>query len=245
MAEYDSIANSYKEYKESLPIINHVEKYTYFNIIGNDLVGKSILDLGCGEGFYTRIFKQKGAARVVGIDLSTKMIELATQEEVKKPLGIEYQVGNALELGEIGQFDLVVATYLLNYMQTQEQLLQVCQNIFTNLKTGGRFVTINTYLEQQPEFYHFCDKYGTTRHISGTSLQAGTPIKITILAQKISFFNYYLSEATYEWAFKRAGFKEVHWHRPQVSPAGIQEFGQAFWQNLLDYPGMIGIECLR
>ena len=244
MAEYDSIANLYKEYKESLPIINHVEKYTYFNIIGNDLMGKSVLDLGCGEGFYTRLFKQKGAVRVVGIDLSAKMIELATQAEAQKPLGIEYQVGDALELDEIGQFDLVVATYLLNYMQTQEQLLQVCQNIFTNLKTGGRFVTINTYLEQQPKFYHLCDKYGTTRRISGP-LQAGTPIKITIEAQKISFFNYYLSEATYEWAFKRAGFKEIHWHHLQVSPEGIQALGQEFWQDLLDYPGSIGIECLK
>ena len=244
MAEYDSIADLYKEYKESLPIINHVEKYTYFNIIGNDLMGKSVLDLGCGEGFYTRIFKQKGAVRIVGVDLSTKMIELATQEEARKPLGIEYKVGDALELGEIGQFDLVMATYLLNYMRTKEQLFQVCQNISTNLKIGGRFVTINTYLEQKPEFYHLCDKYGTTRRISG-SLQAGTPIKITIEAQKISFSNYYLSEVTYEWAFKHAGFKKIHWHRPQVSPEGIQEFGQEFWQDLLDYPGMIGIECLK
>ena len=74
-SNYDSIAKEYKESKE-LPMRLHIEAYTYFNMLGN-LAEKSILDLACGEGFYTRKFKDQGAAKVVGVDISQKMIELA------------------------------------------------------------------------------------------------------------------------------------------------------------------------
>lgn len=63
--------------------------------------------------------------------------------------------------------------------------------------------------------------------------------------QKFSFDNYYLSTATYEWAFQSAGFKEVSWHKPIVSPQGVEEFGQEFWQDFLNCVPIIGIECLK
>jgi toxoflavin synthase len=47
------------------------------------LVRTSVLDLACGEGFYTRLLRQTGAGRVVGVDLSAGMIALARQEEAR------------------------------------------------------------------------------------------------------------------------------------------------------------------
>ena len=72
IAYYDTIVKQYQQFHES-PQSRYIDAYTYFNLLG-DLAGKSILDLGCGEGFYTRKFKQKGAATVVGVDISEKMI---------------------------------------------------------------------------------------------------------------------------------------------------------------------------
>lgn len=40
-----------------------------------DLQGKSALDLGCGYGWHCRFSAGQGAARVLGIDISKKMIE--------------------------------------------------------------------------------------------------------------------------------------------------------------------------
>jgi toxoflavin synthase len=151
-----------------------------------------------------------------------------------------------MELGKIGSFDLVVASYLLNYAQTKEELLTMCQIIYANLKPGGRFVCINENLEQSPESYSICEKYEYTKSIS-EPLQEGTPITLTFFVNgdKFSFDNYYLSQATYEWAFRTAGFKEIRWHKPIVSPEGIREFGEEFWQDFLKYAPMIGIECLK
>jgi 2-polyprenyl-3-methyl-5-hydroxy-6-metoxy-1,4-benzoquinol methylase len=64
-------------------------------VIG-DPRGMAVLDVACGEGFYTRMLRQRGAARVTGVDLSPAMIDLARLQEAQHELGIEYVVGNAL-----------------------------------------------------------------------------------------------------------------------------------------------------
>jgi ubiquinone/menaquinone biosynthesis C-methylase UbiE len=242
-SNYDSIAKEYKESKE-LPMRLHIEAYTYFNMLGN-LAEKSILDLACGEGFYTRKFKYQGAAKVVGVDISQKMIELAREEETRKFQNIEYILGDVLELGEIGSFDLVVASYLLNYARSSEELLKMCKSIFANLKPGGRFVTINSNPSQAPVSYLKTEKYGFIKSIDSPLIE-GTPIKYTFMNNhKFTFDNYYLSIPTHEWAFQSVGFKEVRWQSPIVSPDGIKEFGQEFWQDFLDSVPIIGIECFK
>jgi ubiquinone/menaquinone biosynthesis C-methylase UbiE len=250
MNDYDSIAKQYHKVA-ILPIAVHLKVYTYFNILGN-LENKSILDLACGDGVYTRKFKPS-AKYVVGMDLSEKMIEFARQEEAREPLGIEYVVGDVLELDKIGRFDLVVAALLLHYAQTKEQLLKMCQNIYVNLKNGGRFVTINGNFDEaevSPEVSQKLQKYGTPNRALGL-FQEGDPITLTspVLTstdcQKFNFDIYYFTKATYKWAFQEAGFKEVHWHEATVSPEGIQEFGQEFWQDALDYPLYWFIECVK
>ncbi|MBD2294686.1 class I SAM-dependent methyltransferase [Anabaena sphaerica FACHB-251] len=245
MAEhYDSIAQEYKKAKE-LPIRLHIERYTYFNMLG-DITGKSILDLACGEGLYTRQFKQKGASLVVGVDISEKMLELARQEEAKNQLDIQYIVGNVMELGKIGDFDLVVASYLLNYAQTEEQLQKMCQTIFTNLKPGGRFVTLNNNSEQSPISYLKTEKYGFIKTIT-EPLQPGTAIKLifSVADKQFSFDNYYLSKDTYKKVLEKVGFKDIRWQKMLVSPEGIKEFSQEFWQDYLDCMPHFGIECFK
>ncbi|NJM71378.1 MAG: class I SAM-dependent methyltransferase [Scytonema sp. RU_4_4] len=246
MTYYDSIAQQYKKSKQ-LPFRLHIEAYTYFHLVGN-LVGKSLLDLACGEGFYTRQFKLQGAARVIGVEISEKMIELARQEEAREPQDIEYILGDVLELDKIDSFDLVVASYLLNYAQTREQLLKMCQSIFVNLRPGGRFVTINNNDSQPPQSYLTTEKYGFIKSTDSPLIE-GTPIQYTCTIpgsdQKFRFNNYYLSAATYEWAFQSVGFKEVRWQKPIVSPQGVEEFGQEFWQDFLNCVPIVGIECLK
>ncbi|GAB1538971.1 hypothetical protein NUACC21_16360 [Scytonema sp. NUACC21] len=243
---YDSIAEQFKKFY-SLPFALHITMYTYLNRIG-DVTGKSILDLACGEGIYTRLLKQNGAARIVGVDISSEMIKLATEEEEKEPHGIEYIIADATEIGFIDSFDLVVASFFLNYASTKHQLLKMCQTISDNLKPGGRFISLNNNLDLLPEFYHKCEKYGLAKSCPG-SLQEGTPLTLTLTVggngEKVSFDNYYLSKATYEWALRSVGFQDIHWHNPSVSPEGVQQFSQEFWQDALDYPFMVGITCQK
>ena len=252
---YDNmIAKHYENMRESLPFIYlHVEAHTYFNTLGN-LHGNSILELACGSGHYTRQFKHQGATRVLGVDISEHMIELAKQTEAKKPLDIEYICRDACELGQIGHFDLVCATYLLYHAQTKEQLLKMCQTMFANLKEGGRFVSIDENFEQPLESYSINEKYGYTKRLKEEisplpkKLQEGTSLIVSFTLpnqEKFSLEGHYFTRATYEWAFLTAGFKEVRWHPPMIPPNIIQEYGQEFWLDFINYQPIIGIEGLK
>jgi toxoflavin synthase len=119
--DYDLIAEQYKRSKQS-PWRTYIEQYTLLELLG-DLRGKSVLDLACGEGYYSRILKNLGARRVVGVDLSSKMIELARASERELRLGVEYVVSDAINYQPDESFDIVTAGCLLNYADTKEKLL--------------------------------------------------------------------------------------------------------------------------
>jgi len=151
---YDEIATEYKGAKQQ-PWRLHVEHFTLFKLLG-DLRGKSVIDLACGEGFYTRSLKRSG----VGVDLSQGMIGLARREEENNPLGIEYLVQDVSQL-DIGEtFDVVVAAYLLNYAQTSTQLLEMCSAITRHLKPRCRFVTVNNNPNHNVDDFTSTRKYG-------------------------------------------------------------------------------------
>jgi SAM-dependent methyltransferase len=97
-----------------------------------------IFDLGCGEGYVSRQLINRGAASVVAIDISEKMIDSAKSIET---VGISYSVGDARSMAEYDSesFDLVLAMFLFNYLNVEESA-QTIKEIFRILKPGGRFV---------------------------------------------------------------------------------------------------------
>lgn len=81
----------------------------FLRFIGN-IKCKSVLDAGCGEGYNTRILARKGA-KIVGIDISKKMIEFARLEEKRESLGVRYELASFTDLSifEDESFDTVIS----------------------------------------------------------------------------------------------------------------------------------------
>ena len=105
------------------------------------LKGKKVLDLGCGEGFCSRQFMQRGAASVYGIDISEKMIDHAKKQEDRNPLGIEYHAGDATKLDHLADesYDLIACVFLFNYLNNAQTRI-VMKAIRRLLKPEGQFV---------------------------------------------------------------------------------------------------------
>jgi 2-polyprenyl-3-methyl-5-hydroxy-6-metoxy-1,4-benzoquinol methylase len=81
-----------------------------FLAVVGDVRGKDVLDAGCGEGYNTRILARRGA-RMTGVDVSARMIELAWAEERREPLGIRYACTSYTDLQGFPDesFDAVVS----------------------------------------------------------------------------------------------------------------------------------------
>lgn len=110
-----------------------------FAVLG-DISGKTILDVGCGEGYNTRIMAQKGA-HVVGVDFSKEMIDFAVEQEEKERLGIAYYVADAgnLTLFENGTFDIVTCFMALQDIKNYQEAIREVSRV---LKMDGRFVFV-------------------------------------------------------------------------------------------------------
>ena len=241
---YDEIATEYKRAKQQQWRL-HLEHFTLFKLLG-DLQGKSVIDLACGEGFYTRFLKRRGAARVVGVDISQGMIDLACREEENNSLGIEYLVQDVKQLGIDETFDVVVAAYLLNYAQTYSQLLEMCLAITRHLKPGCRFVTVNNNPRQSTDYFASTRKYGFIKKAHGPLID-GTPVDYIFFLGDDSFAitNYHLCVETHESAFQAAGFQQVTWHDPELSTAIQDDTEHNYWSDFLEHPPVVLIECVR
>ena len=242
--DYDPIAEQYQRSKQQ-PWRTFIECYTLLDLIG-DLAGMAVLDLACGEGFYTRLIRQRGAARVMGLDLSQGMIDLARAQEARHQLGIEYVVADARDLSEKDQFDLAVAAYLLNYARTPEELQAMCNGIARSLRPGGRFVAVNCNPAMNLSTAPSYRKYGFETNVVG-DFKEGTPItwKFHLSNGPFEIENYHLNVETHQKAFKEAGFREVCWYSPKISPEGLVDNAPDFWSTILEKPPITFIECIK
>ena len=108
-----------------------------FDILG-DVQNLSILDLACGQGYLSRILARKGA-KVVGVDLSEKMLEIAQESEASEPLGVKYILCNSGDIREVvdSSMDCVVSTFGFHDIKEIEATIAECSRV---LKEGGRLV---------------------------------------------------------------------------------------------------------
>ena len=236
--QYNDIAEQYKRSKQ-VPWRYHIEQHSLFELLG-DVSGKSVLDLACGEGHYTRLLRRLGASRVVGVDLSSKMIELAENTEREDPLGVAYIVGDAQNVKVPGNFDVVVAAYLLNYARSPEEILAMCRTISGSLKPGGRFVTVNNNPAQQVSQFDSTRKYGFVKSAQN-QIANGAPIRYTFFNNGETFHieNYHLDRATHEWGLKEAGLTDIGWHTMQLSPAEASGPARDYWNDFFLDPPVI------
>ena len=244
MTNYDPIAEQYRRAKEQ-PWRSHVESFTLMQLIG-DPTGLSVVDLACGEGFYTRMLRRRGAARVTGVDLSQGMIQLARQQEADHKLGIHYEVADARALTPTGQVDLVVAAYLLNYAQNQSELQAMCDGISRCLRGGGRFVSVNSSPSLHYPTALSYRKYGFETKVRG-EWKEGAPITWTFHLSDgpVAVENYHLDVETHETALRRAGFHVIRWQAPRVSREGRAANGEAYWSTFLNNSPVVFLDCRK
>jgi ubiquinone/menaquinone biosynthesis C-methylase UbiE len=94
------------------------------------------VDIGCGEGYNTRLLVKHGA-RMKAIDIAEHFIQKANEEEDEHPLGIEYAVANASQLPFAdNEFDFATSFMCLMDLPDPSPAIK---EAFRILKPGGFF----------------------------------------------------------------------------------------------------------
>lgn len=98
--------------------------------------GKTVLDLGCGYGWHCLYAASRGAKKVLGIDLSEKMLQEAAR---RNP-------GDTIEYRRVGiedfeyppeSYDFVISSLAFHYLENLEGVFRL---VYRTLTPGGAFV---------------------------------------------------------------------------------------------------------
>lgn len=112
-----------------------IEQPIFMEMLG-EYVGKSILDLGCGDGGFGAQLLAGGAQSYVGIEASERMAVLA-REKLTPMGGTLYHDSIENWMYPEGAFELVVSRLALHYTDHIEQTFA---RVYGALKPGGRWV---------------------------------------------------------------------------------------------------------
>lgn len=131
---YDAVADWYDEFVSSP--LHAGARAALLELIGN-VAGQRICDLCCGQGVVSRQLAKRGA-RLVGIDIALRLLEIATRYEREERLGIDYLHGDAQELAMVrdASFDGVVCHLALMDIPDLAAALRTVARI---LAPGGWF----------------------------------------------------------------------------------------------------------
>jgi ubiquinone/menaquinone biosynthesis C-methylase UbiE len=97
------------------------------------------LDISCGSGYGSKIYREAEATKVFGIDISSEPIDFAqTHYQIK---GLEFKVGNILDIDfPETYFDLITCFETIEHIQSQEKALKELCRV---LKPKGLLIISN------------------------------------------------------------------------------------------------------
>lgn len=101
-----------------------------------DFTGKRVLDLGCGYGWHCSYAAQQGAAYVLGIDNSQRMLEVAKTKNNAPEIQYRQASIDQLSLPE-ESFDVVFSSLAIHYLPDYPGLVE---QVKSWLVPGGDFV---------------------------------------------------------------------------------------------------------
>lgn len=132
------------EYDEAIQdnIYNaHLERPTLQSMLPT-LIGKHVVDLGCGSGVYAQYLVSQGAAKVTCIDYAEEMVQLVANKAQQlgvndKVIAYSQDLSKGLPSEVDASADLVISPLMIHYL---EDLNPLFADVHRVLNTGGLFV---------------------------------------------------------------------------------------------------------
>jgi ubiquinone/menaquinone biosynthesis C-methylase UbiE len=115
----------------------------------NSLNGKSVLDVGCGLGYFS-VYAAKAGARVVAIDLQSEMLQAARMVAQINGIDCQFHRANMSRLPFAdNSFDIVVGMAILHHL-SKPDVLTALKEVHRVLSDGGRAVFMEPVENSMP-----------------------------------------------------------------------------------------------
>lgn len=152
--------------------------------------GLRFLDIGCGGGLLSEPMARLGAS-VVGVDPSEKNIKTASVHAAECELEIDYRVGTAEDLAEMGEpFDVILNMEVIEHVADPAAFVRTCSSMLVpkglmfvatlnrTLKAFGLAIVGAEYvLKWLPKGTHQWEKFITPAELEGWLSENGLTVK--------------------------------------------------------------------
>ncbi|MEK7103579.1 MAG: class I SAM-dependent methyltransferase [Patescibacteria group bacterium] len=135
---------------------NKYSNRVFYNVLrANNLQGKKILDLGCGNGADIEYYKYRFGDAVTGVDASEKLLEEAKAKSLDVCLGYF----DHIPFGD-SAFDTVISKYAF---QTSDNMSQIYEEVSRVLQPSGTFIFLvvhpfRQFFEKKSDHKNFFEK---------------------------------------------------------------------------------------
>lgn len=132
---YEEIADAYAARVDTKPYNAEYDRPAVLSLLP-PLVGLSVLDAGCGSGWYAEYCVEQGA-QVTAFDITPRMVELTRARLGDRAVVLQAGLHEPLDFAADDSFDLVMAPLALHYVEHWEPVLAEFRRV---LKPDGVLV---------------------------------------------------------------------------------------------------------
>lgn len=129
----EQLFTSYAHMSRSIHGLEAAGEWHQMKKLFSDLKDKDVLDLGCGYGWHCQYAAQQGARKILGIDTSQKMLEVARQSHAHPRISYQQCSIEAYTYPEQA-WDRVISNLAFHYM---EDLDPIFASIYQTLREDG------------------------------------------------------------------------------------------------------------
>jgi len=212
----EKVSRYYEMIGGNIEVKSEDDKYL-MDTLSKNLEGKSVLDLGCGNGRYSELFCKFGAEKVIALDLSEEMINEAQKRKVKNGLTqlklIRADI-NDMPLAK-HRFDLVFSRFSLMYGKKLDSIIEKIGHILKD--KGLSYALTNIFSINNPTLFDEIKK-------------EVVPLDFLIGDKKVRFLNYVQTMEEYKNAFIKANLTledEKYFYAVGISVASEYKFKNA------------------
>lgn len=208
------------------------------------VAGMRVLDLGCGQGRFTRMLARRGA-KVSGLDWSERMISSAQRHEAEAPQGIDYRRGDARKADSLwaaGSFDLVVGSMSFMDMPGLPRVLRAAHRV---LRPQGRLVfsTSHPFNTSEAEETSGRGSAGEGPRIERYFDEGPirTRWQMARLTRPFETFGWHRTFESWFRLLHRAGFQVLDITEPRASPRDLRRY--PLLRRTQDFPFFLVLDC--